>query len=122
MTKLAVTLSMALVLSGCLSTHMKKYVGQPIEEAFITYGRPENVIEFPDGRRAYQFRYGGGSIMTPSTGTATATTFGNVTTVQSNVTPAMILNSPGCLITYITRKTGETYTIEEYRMPKQLVC
>ena len=58
----------------------------------------------------------------PAQRTAVATLFGNVTTVQTTSTPAMILNSPGCLITYIARNNGSGFVIEEYRIPKKLVC
>ena len=122
MTKFVLTVACALVLAGCASTEMKKYVGKPIEETFITYGKPENVFEFPDGRRAYQYRWGGGSVAMPARGTAVATTVGNITTVQTTSTPAMIMNSPGCLITYIARDNGSGFVIDEYRIPKQLVC
>ena len=110
------------ILTGCVSTEMKSYVGKSIEETFISYGKPENVFEFPDGRRAYQFRWGGGSFATPAKGTAIATSVGNVTTVQTTSTPATIMNSPGCLITYIARDGGNGFVIEEYRYPKRLVC
>ena len=122
MNKIVLSALCALVLAGCASTEMKKYVGKPIEETFIAYNKPENVFEFPDGRRAYQYRWGGGSVAMPAQGTAVATSFGNVTTVQTTSTPAMILNSPGCLITYIARNNGSGFVIEEYRIPKKLVC
>jgi hypothetical protein len=109
-------------LAGCVSTGMKKLVGQPIEEAMIAYGQPENVIEFPDGRRAYQYRWGGGSFVQPGTGTATVTNTGNVAVVTTTSTPAMVLNSPGCLITFIAVKRGSGFVITDYRVPKQLVC
>ena len=111
-----------LTLTGCVSTEMKGFVGKPIEETFITYGQPENVFEFPDGRRAYQYRWGGGSFAMPGRGTAIATSIGNITTVQTTYTPATIMNSPGCLITYIARNNGTSFIIEEYRFPKKLVC
>ena len=109
-------------LGGCVSTEMKRYVGKPIEDALISYGKPENVFEFPDGRRAYQFRWGGGTIVTPARGQAVASSFGNMTVVQTTSTPAMVLDSPCCLITYITRNNGTGYVIEDYRYPKKLVC
>lgn len=56
MNKIVLSALCALVLAGCASTEMKKYVGKPIEETFIAYNKPENVFEFPDGRRAYQYR------------------------------------------------------------------
>lgn len=116
------SLAALLMLCACVSTEMKSYVGKPIEEAFIAYGPPENSFVFPDGRRAYQFRWGGGTYVQPSNSTATASTFGNVTTVNATTTPAMVLNSPGCLITFIAADSGAGLVIQDYRYPKQLTC
>lgn len=109
-------------LSGCASTEMRTYVGKPIEETQFAYGRPENVFELPDGRRAYQYRWGGGAGVMPGSATTTASTFGGFTTATTSMTPAMIFESAGCLITFIARDQGRGYVVEEYRVPKQLVC
>ena len=122
MRAIMIVAALGVLLAGCVSTGMKKLVGQPIEEAFISYGQPENTFEFPDGRRVYQFRWGGGSGFTPARGTAVASTVGNVTVVQSTSTPAMFFSSPGCLITFIARRQGQGFIIEDYRVPKELVC
>ncbi len=122
MNKIILTAIGVLTLTGCVSTEMKRFLGKPIEETFITYGQPENVFEFPDGRRAYQYRWGGGSFAMAGRGSAIATSTGNITTVQTTYTPATIMNSPGCLITYIARNNGTGFIVEEYRFPKKLVC
>jgi hypothetical protein len=110
--------------AGCASTEMRTYVGKPIEEAMISYGPPENVFAMPDGRRAYQFRWGGGTYVTPGQATSRGTTIGNVTTVQTTMTPATIYESQGCLITFIAedRDADGHFVVEEYRVPRQLVC
>ena len=114
--------ALSVLLIGCVSTGMKKLVGQPIEEAFISYGQPENVFAFPDGRRVYQFRWGGGAFVQPSRTNATVTAVGNTAVLNSTTTPAAILNAPGCLITFITTNNGNGWIITDYRIPKQLVC
>lgn len=109
--------------ASCVSTEMQTFVGKPVEESMFAYGEPVNVMELPDGRRAYQYRMGGGVVALPSRTTATAQTFGNTTTVQSTSTPAAIYEAAGCLITFIARdQGGGRYVIEEYRVPRQLVC
>lgn len=108
----------AVLLAGCASTQMKGLVGKDISEAMIRYGQPEHVIDMPDGRRAFQFRWGGGAV--PVSGHATSVVQGNV--VTTTATPAMIFNSPGCLITFITQGEGNRWTVTETRTPKQLVC
>ena len=110
-------------LAGCASTEMRTFVGKPIEETMFAYGQPSNVLQLSDGRRADQYRWGGGSVAIPGQTTTTAQTFGNVTTVRSNSTPAAIYESAGCLITFISKDRGDgRYVVEDYRVPKQLVC
>jgi hypothetical protein len=109
--------------TACASTEMKGYVGSSISEAFIDYGKPEAVFDLPDGRRAFQFRWGGGSGVVPGR-TSTQITGNdaigyNVTTVG---TPAMAFASEGCLITLIAHRKGNDYIVDEYRIPKRLVC
>ena len=112
----------AAVLAGCASTEMRTFVGKPVEETMFAYGQPAHVIELPDGRRAYQYRWGGGTVAVPGRTTAVSQTFGNVTTIQSTSTPAAIYESAGCLITFIAKEQSGRYVIEDYRVPKQLVC
>lgn len=118
-----IVIALMLFLTGCASTEMRALVGKPVEEAFIEYGRAENVFQMPDGRRAYQFRWGGGVLSSPGNTVSTGSTTGNVTTVITTATPVMIYQSQGCLITFIARDSGgERFVIEEYRVPRQLVC
>lgn len=113
----------AAALAGCASTEMRTFVGKPVEETMFAYGEPVHVIEMSDRRRAYQYRWGGGTVVVPGQVNATAQTFGNITTVRSTSTPAAIYESAGCLITFIASDHGEgRYVVEEYRVPKQLVC
>lgn len=112
----------AVALAGCVSTELRSYVGKPIEEAFFSYGAPEHVFELPDGQRAYQFRIGGGAVMTPGTSTATGTTIGNVTTVNTTSFPAAVYASEGCLVTLLAKPSGSSYTVTDFRMPNRVVC
>ncbi|CAN1556964.1 hypothetical protein MCERH10_02435 [Caulobacteraceae bacterium] len=119
---LAFTAILVTALAACASTEMKTFVGKPIEEAMFAYGRPENVMELADNSKAYQFRWGGGTMVLPSQSTSTAQVYGNSATVRTTATPAMIMESQGCLITFITVNNGTKNVITEYRIPKQLVC
>lgn len=84
----------ALLLAGCASTSLKGFVGQPIEEAMMRYGPPESVIDLPDGRKAFQFRWG----------------------------QDPLVKNQGCLVTLIGKPSGNTFIVEEYRAPKAAVC
>lgn len=113
----------AFAMASCASTEMKTFIGKPAEEAMFAYGPPANVFDLSDGRRAYQYRWGGGAVMMPGRATSTAQSFGSITTVQTTATPAAIFESAGCLITFIARdQGGGRWVLEDYRVPKQLVC
>ena len=38
---------------------LQPFVGKPVEEAELAYGKPDNILTMSDGRQAYQFRLGG---------------------------------------------------------------
>lgn len=101
---------------------MRRYVGSDVSEVLIEYGQPEQVIELPDGRRAYQFRSGGGAVFVPSSTNATAVTTGSLTTVHATTNPGGIIPTEGCLLTFIAAPSGTSWTVTEIRVPRQLVC
>jgi hypothetical protein len=121
--KKAIILSLALALAGCASTAMNRFTGKSINEAFFSYGRPENVFDLPDGRRAFQFYWGGSSFVVPATSTTAlnANGLGGYTATTTSV-PGGVLESKGCLVTLIARPNGTDFFVEEYRIPKRLVC
>lgn len=112
----------AVLLSACVSTEMKGYVGKDVSEVLMAYGQPEQVLDLPDGRRAWQFRWGGGRAVLPGRAQTTVQSVGNTAVGTTTATPSMIVDSEGCLITYIGTRTGNYWTITDIRVPKQLVC
>jgi hypothetical protein len=112
----------ALALSGCASTAMKGHVGKSINEAFFSYGKPENVFNLPDGRRAFQFRWGGGSGIIPGHSNSTILPNGAGYNVTTTSTPTTFFESDGCLVTLIAQASGNDFVVQEYRIPKKLVC
>lgn len=109
-------------LAGCVSTEMRKFVGQDISEVMIRYGQPEHVIAMPDGRRAFQFRHGGGPVVVPGTTSSTVTSWGNTAYVNTTAMPAMAFDAPGCLLTFLAVSSGGSWRVSDVRVPKQLVC
>ena len=114
----------AVTISGCASTAMKRYVGDSISEAYLAYGQPENVFDLPDGRRAFQFYWGGSSGVVPGTSQTQITpTGGGAYAVNTTGTPAMAYENKGCLVSLIARPTGTgDFIVEDYRIPQRLVC
>lgn len=117
-------LLVALSVSACASTAMKKFVGGSVSEAYLAYGQPENVFDLPDGRRAFQFYWGGGSGVVPARSqTQIVPTGGGSYAVTTSGTPAMVYESKGCLVSLIARPTnGGDFIVEEYRIPQRMVC
>lgn len=111
-----------LALASCVSTQMKTFVGQSVQEAQIAYGPPVQVIEMPDGRRAYQFRYGGGAIPVPGYSTTTASMVGSTVVSTTTGMPGGYIESSGCLLTFLARQSSGVWIIDEIRVPKGLVC
>ena len=120
--------ALTLTLSGCVSTYMKAFIGKDIREVMMTEGPPINAFDLGDGRRAFQYKFGGGAIVTPqvSSTTGSATTVGNsVWLEQRTITqPAAIIESEGCLISYIAEfsPAKSAWTVVDIRYPKRLVC
>jgi len=117
-----------ILLSGCASTHMKQYLGKDVREVIIDSGSPVHAFDMSDGRRAFQFRWGGGSFVLPQTTSysGTSTNIGNTEWFSGSAitTGGGIVTSQGCIITYFARwdKKLNTWIVTEYRVPKQLVC
>lgn len=129
-TLLAFTVAAALVvlLIGCASTHMKRYMGKDVREIAIDNGPPINVFDFGDGRRVFQWRWGGGTFVVPGTTTVTGSTtaIGNTAWYSATAlsTPSAVISSEGCILSYIARwdPARDAWIVTEYRVPRQLVC
>jgi hypothetical protein len=48
-------LAFSVGLAGCAADIMRGYVGRTPQDMMARYGRPANVFDMPDGRRAYQW-------------------------------------------------------------------
>jgi hypothetical protein len=111
-----------LLLSGCVSTEMNRYVGQDISEVFMAYGRPENVFDLPDGRRAFQYRRGEGEVFVPGYSSTRISAQGNEAWVNTTSTPSARIESQGCVLTFVAVQNGNGWRVTETRVPRQLVC
>lgn len=117
-----------LFLSGCVSTHMKQYIGKDIREVILDSGPPLNAMDMEGRIRAFQFRWGGGAYSVPSTTqtSGTISSYGNSAWLSSTsiTTGGGVVHSEGCLISYLTRWDGsrQTWVVTDIRYPKRLVC
>lgn len=69
---------LALLLAGCASQAMRRYMGQPVQAAMARNGPPTNAFDMPDGRRAFQWaRSGQYTTPTYANSTGNAQAIGN---------------------------------------------
>lgn len=114
--------------SGCVSTHMKQFIGKDARYIAVKDGMPINVFDLPDGQRAFQYRVGGGSVTAPTTTTTTGQLqmagSGAYYAEQKIESGGFTVNVPGCLITYLARWSPERqgWIVTDISYPKQLVC
>jgi hypothetical protein len=123
MTRLFV-LGLLVALSGCVSTHMKQFVGKDIREVMIEDGPPVAQFDLADGRRAFQWHTDGVSFTTPQYTTGTMNQIGAATFVNATTTGGQTITSSGCYLTYIARQddTRAAWIVEDYRYPDRLFC
>ncbi|MFC7459476.1 hypothetical protein [Hydrogenophaga defluvii] len=116
------------LLAGCVSTEMKGYMGKDIREVVLVNGPPINELDMGGGVRAFQFKWGGGTIVVPQTSRTTGqvNTYGNTAVVNATTTTTggQVIHNEGCTISYLTKWSEERqgWVIFDYRYPKQLVC
>jgi hypothetical protein len=116
------------LVTGCVSTEMKSYIGKDIREVILVNGPPFNAMDMGDEVRAFQFRWGGGSFTVPQTTrtTGNVTFYGNSAwlNARSITTGGNTFHSEGCIISYLTEWSArsEGWIVTDYRYPKQLVC
>jgi hypothetical protein len=113
---------------GCVSTHMKQFIGKDAIEIEIHDGPPARVFDLPDGRRAFQYFWGGGSIPVP----ASTQVDGEVRLLggtayyreQRLSTPPGVIETEGCRITYLARwqPARQGWIVEQIVYPKRAVC
>ncbi len=123
-----VATAFAITLCGCVSTHMKQFIGQDVREVVMNDGPPVNVFDYSDDRRVFQFYWGGGTFTTPGNSTTVGSAYAIGSTVYGTATtisrPAMSITSEGCLTSYITRWSDERegWIVEDIRYPQRMVC
>lgn len=122
--RLFVAVLAIVMLSGCLaSSEAKNQIGKSLTQLMIEKGRPVNTFDMPDGRRAVQYYWGGGTVVLPTTSHSTVNVVGNTAYIRTHTNPGGTYHSKGCLMTYIARANGNSeWIVEEGHWPKRLFC
>ncbi|MCV2881991.1 hypothetical protein [Actibacterium sp. XHP0104] len=115
-----VAVAVAFFVSGCASQIMESYVGKDITEVIVKYGPPMNMLEMPDGRKAFQWRVDS-NVVLPSTTTYNATTYGNVTTGYATTTGGYVGSSRCVYTLYAKENAQDSFTVIGYEKPT-LMC
>ena len=118
---------LAILLTGCVSTQMKRYVGQDVREVILTNGQPISAIDMGGGVRAFQFMIGGPTktavVSSMHTQVSPSSTSQWLSNTEISSTGSAVASS-GCVVSYLTewdeRRGG--WIVTGYRYPKQLVC
>ena len=116
------------LLSGCVSTHMKQYLGSDIRVVVLDSGFPNAAFDLSDGSRAFQFRWGGGVFVAPSvtnvSGSVSDFSGHSWFSASSVTTGGGAFHSEGCLISYITSwdEDTESWIVYDVRYPSTMVC
>ena len=103
-------------------------MGQDVREIALDHGPPFAAFDLVDSRRAFQWRWGGGTIAVPATTTTTDTATASGPSVWFTSTAistgGFVASSQGCVLSYIATwdPRREAWIVTEYRVPKQLVC
>ena len=123
-----VVVAASLLLATCVSTHMRQFIGRDIRYVAVDSGRPVNVFDMPDGRRAFQYYWGGGTVPVP----AVTTTDGEIQLVGDEVwytetavqVAGGVIESEGCLITYFASWVDESqgWIVDEVSYPGTWFC
>jgi hypothetical protein len=117
-----VALVCLLFLTACASQAVLPYVGKSYTDLQLDWGKPVNEIAMPDGRRAVQYRWGGGTVVLPTNTTATATTIGQSTFINAQTYGGGVVQSEGCLVSFIMERRGNEWVVTEARWPQRVSC
>jgi len=108
--------------TGCASQFAESFVGKDVVYIELENGRPHNIVKLPDGRRSYQYFWGGGTFVAPQTTTGTVNVIGNTGYINTRTSPATVVSSKGCLINFIAEQQGSRWIVVKATWPSRMFC
>jgi hypothetical protein len=109
-------LPILVLLSACASQVMENLVGKDVAEVQLQYGPPVNVIDMPDGRKAFQWRFDSTVVM-PMTTSYTGVTNGNITTGSAFTSGGGIFSTPCFYTLFAQPNKNKSYTVVGFQPP-----
>lgn len=106
-----------LLLPACASQVMENLVGKDVTEVQLQYGPPVNVLDMPDGRKAFQWRIDS-TVMMPMTTSYTGVTSGNITTGNAFTSGGGVFTT-ACFYTLFARPNqNNSFTVVGFQPPR----
>lgn len=106
-----------LALAGCASQIMEGFVGKDISEVQLQYGPPINVMDLPDGRKAFQWRFDSTTYM-PVTTNYTAYGSGNMVSGTAYSYGGGAFTTP-CFYTLFAKPNAKkSFTVVGFQQPR----
>lgn len=102
-------LPVLLTLAACASQVMEGFVGKDVTEVQLQYGPPVAVLDMPDGRKAFQWRFDSTTMM-PMTTTYSGVTSGNWTTATAYTSGGGIFSTPCFYTLFAKPNANKSYT------------
>lgn len=106
--------------SACASQVMGGFVGKDLTEVQLQYGPPINVLDMPDGRKAFQWRFDS-SMMMPTTTNYNAVASGNWVTGSATTYGGGILTTPCFYTLFAKPNQNKSYTVVGFQ-PPSIAC
>jgi hypothetical protein len=107
---------------------MKQFIGKDARYIQVEDGPPVNVFDLPHGVRAFQYRWGGGTYVMPTTTTTSGEVqlIGNAAyyTEQKIESGGAVVSSEGCLLTYFAKWDAirQGWIVSGISYPKRVFC
>lgn len=106
-----------LALTGCVSEQLESYVGKSVTEPMMDMGKPTNIIDLGNNRRAFQWQKVSSGVMpitTPAYGTIHGSNgWANLTATTTNYVPY----ATDCLYTVTATRKGSDWVVDGFRKP-----
>jgi hypothetical protein len=115
-------IAIAFLLPACVSHFANNYIGKTPVDLELDLGRPANIVELHDGRRSYQYFWGGGNFVTPQNTSSRVSVIGNTAYINTQTAPSLMVSSEGCLVNFIAERRASQWVIVEARWPRRMVC
>ncbi len=112
-------LTASALLAGCAAPVLDQYMGRPVLDPMLDFGKPEAVFDLPDGQRAYQWKVEKQATRpspTPVIGVGIGVGgghWGHVTTIGTSYETY----TKTCRYTLIAARRGNDWVVTDQRKP-----